>query len=92
MKNSFTFIILIINLNLAFGQSSQNPISILRSNDNFNYLKSYTLNKGINKLKHIEIWKNANISFGGELREQYQYFDNLNFGDVPPTTTKISVG
>jgi hypothetical protein len=92
MKNAFLTFLLVFNFSLVFGQTPQNPISILRANDNFNYLKNDTLKKGFDKLKHIQIGKNANISFGGELREQYQYFDNLNFGDVPPTTKEISVG
>lgn len=78
--------------NSTFSQSQNNPISILRYNDNFNYLKTDSVKRGLNKLKYIELYKSASISFGGEIREQYQYFQNQNFGDVPPTFEKKSVG
>ncbi len=91
MKKLVNFF-LVISFNTVFGQAPQNSISILRANDNFNFVKTDSIKKGFNKLKHIKIYKKANISFGGELREQYQYFDNLNFGDVPPTIKEISVG
>lgn len=57
-------------------------ISILRYNDNFSYLKSDTVKKnGIEKIKHMPLAKEGNISFGGDLREQLQYYKNINFGD-----------
>jgi hypothetical protein len=92
MKNTFIAFIFILKLNLIFGQAPQNPINILRANDNFNFVKKDSIRKGFNALKYIKLGEKANISFGGELREQYQYFDNLNFGDVPPTTKETSVG
>jgi hypothetical protein len=62
-------------------------IHILRSNDNFHYLKSDTIQKkGFEKLKMVPLSKNGiYVSFGGEVREQVQHFENINFGDVPPT-------
>jgi hypothetical protein len=75
-----------------YAQPTQRSINILRYNDNFALLKFDTAKKGINKLKYISLGKESNISFGGEIREQYQYFDNQNFGDIPPTATKVSVG
>jgi hypothetical protein len=92
MKTPFISIAFLLNSILVFAQVPYNPISILRYNDNFSAVKNETNKTGFNKLKHIPLGKKANISFGGELREQYQYFDNLNFGDVPPTTKEISVG
>jgi Alginate export len=83
---------LLFVLQAVHGQAPQNPISMLRANDDFSFVKTDTLKKGVNKLKHIELGDKTNISFGGELREQYQYFDNLNFGDVPPTTKETTVG
>jgi Alginate export len=70
--------------------AQNNPLSILRYNDNFSHLKSDTVQKkGFEKLKMIPLSKNREngvyVSFGGEIREQVQHFENLNFGDVPPT-------
>ncbi len=63
---------------------AQNNISLVRYNDNFTQFKNDSLKKGFSKLKYIS-WGNKNyISFGGELREQLQFFKNMNFGDLPP--------
>jgi hypothetical protein len=74
-----------LNLTLVLGQAPQNPISMLRANDNFTSVKTDSIKTGFNKLKHIKLGENANISFGGELREQFQYFENSNFGDTQPS-------
>ncbi len=67
---------------------AQCQINMVRYNDNFSNLKNDTIHKkGFDKLKYISLFKNANISFGGEIREQYQYYENQNFGDVPSTFT-----
>jgi hypothetical protein len=92
MKTYILCLILLLNSVVVFAQAPNNPISILRYNDNFSAVKNQTNKTGFDKLKHIPLGKKANISFGGELREQYQYFDNLNFGDVPPTVKEVSVG
>ncbi len=76
----------------VFAQTTPPKINFLRANDNFAYLKKDTLKKGFDALKYISIGKKSYISFGGELREQFQYFDNTNFGDVPPTFKKTDVG
>ncbi len=76
----------------AVGQSPSNPISMLRANDSFDFVKTDSIKKGFNKLKHIPLSKRVNISFGGDLREQFQYFENINFGDVPPSFVQSSVG
>jgi hypothetical protein len=70
---------------------AQNPIHILRYNDNFHYLKNDTITKrGLDKLKMIPIGTNdVFLSVGGEVREQLQYFDNQNFGDVPPVFESV---
>ncbi len=78
-RNILLFVFTLSSM-LSFGQ-----INILRYNDNFSILKKDTTKTGYNSLKEIRIGKNNFISFGGELREQYQYFENSNFGDVPPT-------
>jgi hypothetical protein len=92
MKISIFILAFSLNSILVFAQTPNNPISILRYNDNFSAVKNETNKTGFNKLKHIALGKHANISFGGELREQYQYFDNLNFGDIPPTFKQSSAG
>ncbi|MEJ8818647.1 alginate export family protein [Lacibacter sp. H407] len=92
MKKAVFVVGFLCNYSLLIGQTQHNPINILRYNDDFNSVKSDSAKEGFNKLKHIPLGSKANISFGGELREQYQYFRNLNFGDVPPATVKSSVG
>jgi Alginate export len=86
----FSFLGLFLAVNTGLGQL--NPINMLRYNDNFVSAKKDTAKNGFNRLKYIPLGKKTYISFGGELREQYQYFDNLNFGDVPPAIKKTSVG
>ncbi len=63
--------------------NAQNNISGLRYDDNFSHLKKDSLKKGLERLKYIPIGKYY-ISVGGELREQLQVFNNINFGDIPP--------
>ncbi|TDE48580.1 alginate export family protein [Flavobacterium sp. GT3P67] len=73
-------------ITLAFSSiKAQNKISLVRYDDNFTLLKNDTLKKGFEKLKYIPLGENKFISFGGELREQFQIYNNTNFGDVPPT-------
>ncbi len=64
---------------------SYSQIQYLRYNDDFSHLKSDSSTKnGFQKLKYIPIAEEVKISFGGEIREQLQRYDNINFGDVPP--------
>ena len=65
--------------------NAQSILKLLRFDDNFNHLKDKKIKENFDKLKYIKLSQNNYISFGGELREQIQYFDNINFGDVPPT-------
>jgi len=63
------------------------PIKNLRYEDDFSYLKNDTIEKKwFEKLKFIPLTKSkkSHISFGGEIREWYEYRGNINFGDVPP--------
>jgi hypothetical protein len=92
MKTLYILAFLWLKNFIAFGQAPLGQISILRANDNFTSVKKDTTKKGFNKWKHIPIDNSTNISFGGELREQLQYFENFNFGDVPPTFIKTSAG
>lgn len=80
MKNIVVSISFLLLSLLGFGQ-----IQYLRYNDDFSFLKSDSIHKsGFEKLKYIPLRNDVNISFGGELREQLQRYDNINFGDVPP--------
>lgn len=70
---------------------TKSQINIVRYNDNFSNLKNDTVHKkGIEKIKYIRLFNGSNISFGGELREQFQYYHNQNFGDVPASFTKVN--
>ncbi len=70
--------------------TAQNKISLLRFEDDFSLLKNDSLKKGLNHLKYITSGNKNYISFGGELREQFQVYSNINFGDVPTTYKNIS--
>jgi Alginate export len=68
------------------------PINMLRYNDNFDFLANDSIvKKGHQKLKMIPLSKTANLSIGGDVREQLMHTENQNFGDVPPTTKAVSV-
>jgi Alginate export len=88
MKNQLLIIVFLGFSSFIFGQ---NPIHILRYNDNFHRLKSDTVEKkGFDQLKMIPLGSNGVfLSMGGELREQVQHFDNQNFGDVPPVFKSV---
>lgn len=61
-------------------------ISMLRYNDDFRYLLQDSSGKrGTEQLKYIPLPGGASASLGGEVREQMQYYNNINFGDVPPS-------
>lgn len=61
-------------------------IQYLRYNDDFSFLKGDSVTKrGFQKLKYIPLGHEIKVSFGGEVREQLQRYDNINFGDVPPS-------
>lgn len=87
MKNNnqiFYMLTFVVTMIVATA-SAQSKISLARYDDDFSSLKNDTLKKGLDHLKYLPLWKNSYISFGGELREQFQSYDNTNFGDVPPT-------
>lgn len=72
-------------------QYTNSQIQYLRYNDNFDHLKSDSIHKpGFGKIKCIQPVNNITASFGGEAREQLQYYKNINFGDVPSTYEKSS--
>jgi hypothetical protein len=77
MKPYYLLTALLITTFVSLGQAPLGQISILRANDNFASVKNDTAKKGFNKWKHIPLSNKTNISFGGELREQLQYFENF---------------
>lgn len=62
------------------------PIKIFRYADEFAYVKGKDSLQYFERIKYMPLSKNGsiNLSLGGEIREQYQYFNNENFGDLPP--------
>jgi hypothetical protein len=84
MKNSITMASILFTM-IVSTTIAQNKISLVRYDDNFSLVKKDSLKKGFDQLKHIPFGNNNSISFGGELREQFQVYNNINFGDVPPT-------
>lgn len=59
-------------------------IARIRFDDDFSYLKHDSLKKNWDeKLKMISLGGAVKLSVGGEWREQYQSYTNLNFGEVP---------
>jgi hypothetical protein len=61
-------------------------IQYLRYSDDFSFLKADSIQKkGLQKMKYISLSDDVNVSFGGEIREQLQRYENINFGDVPPS-------
>lgn len=75
---------------MASSGRAQNNISLVRYNDNFSEFKNDSLKKSFGRLKYISLGHKNYISFGGELREQFQLFKNINFGDVPPVYPAIN--
>ena len=70
--------------------NAQNNIGMVRYDDNFSALKSDSIKRGLDKLKNIKLSGNSSVSFGGEIREQFQIYKNINFGDLPPKFTKTN--
>jgi len=71
----------------VFGIASvfaQPKIGLARYEDDFSYLKNEPGKKNLDKLKYIGLGANTFLSVGAELREQFQFYGNTNFGDVPP--------
>lgn len=90
-KKIRSILLILLLLLVSVGSAiAQNKISLLRYNDDFTQLKADSTKKGLQQLKYISLGQNTYISFGGELREQFQHYNNLNFGDVPPTFPDIT--
>lgn len=77
---------------MAIAVNTQAQIDFLRYNDNFSHLKVDSVKKKLpDKLKYIPVFNHATISFGGEAREQLQYYHNPNFGDMPSVSNNKGV-
>lgn len=63
----------------------------MRFDDNFSYLQNDSL-KTVwkEKIKFMPLGNQFKLSLGGEWREQYQSYENLNFGEVPAAFTTDS--
>lgn len=73
------FLFLLVNIET----NAQIPINLVRYNDDFSKFKSDSCKRGFQRLKYIPLSEKIYISFGGEVREQVQRYNNLNFGDIP---------
>lgn len=78
--------LIIVLLLFLYSLSANSQIQYLRYNDDFKFLKRDSVSKhGFQRLKYIPLSTSIKASFGGEIREQLQRYNNINFGDVPPT-------
>jgi len=61
------------------------PFKQLRYDEDYSYLKNDTSNNWYKKTKFTALSKNRNtyISLGGDIRYQYQWFKNENWGESP---------
>jgi hypothetical protein len=75
----------------AWFTSSAQHIARLRSEDNFDYLLTDTLQKSWDeKIKFMPLFSGVKVSVGGEWREQYQNYKQANFGQMPASYTEES--
>lgn len=69
---------------LICSKLSGQHIARLRYEDDFSYLKSDTSSKSWDeKLKYLPLIGQASLSVGGEIREHYQNYTKVNFGQIP---------
>ena len=83
--NKLSYLLILVLTILVAPSLAQNKTSMLRYDDDFSLLKINSHKKGLDHLKYISLGNKYFISFGGELREQFQVYNNINFGDVPPS-------
>lgn len=72
--------------NVAFGQNEQSStqkfkFNTLSQNDDFSFLKDKKDKSLYEELKFLQLGKTTSLTFGGNLRTQYEYFQNQNFVD-----------
>lgn len=82
MKFIALFFVLLLN-QFAFSQQ-QLDFKMLRYDEDYAAVKTDSTSTFFDKIKHIQLTKSDDLylSFGGELRSQYQYFKDENWGDT----------
>lgn len=77
-------IVLLISVQLGFAQNRLD-FKPLRYDEEYSKTTNDSNSSLLDKMKLLSLTKNNNItlSLGGELRSQYQYFNNENWGDIP---------
>lgn len=81
---------IVLFLFLSFSLSAQ-QIARMRAEDDFSALRTDSLKKEVtDQLKEIRMGGKARLSFGGEWREQYQSYTQVNFGEVPSDFATVS--
>jgi len=78
-------LILLFLVTIQFGLAqSRLDFKSLRYDEDYSKIATDSNNTFLDKIKFIPLTKdkNLNLSLGGELRSQYQYFNNENWGDV----------
>jgi hypothetical protein len=89
IKNHTSILITIIMFYNKASIAQVRYYDFVRYNDrNFSYLKNDTLDKDFfNGIKYIPFNKSGKsfLTLGGEIRENYQWIKNENWGDLPPT-------
>ena len=76
--NYLAFPITLVFTMVVTSASAQNKISLMRYDDDFSDLKNDSIQKGLSHLKNISLRNKNYISFGGELREHFQVYKNIN--------------
>lgn len=73
----------LFNINRICAQSREEPFKVLRHEEDYSYLKNDTTGlKNLNRIKYLSLNKKLYVSIGGELRYQYERYENENWGDV----------
>lgn len=78
-------LILLFLVTIQFGLAqSRLDFKSLRYDEDYSKIATDSNSTFLDKIKFIPLTKdkNLNLSLGGELRSQYQYFNNENWGDV----------
>lgn len=79
-------LILLFLITIQFGLA-QNRLDFksLRYDEDYSKIENDSDSTFLDRIKYIPLTKDENLklSLGGELRSQYQYFNNENWGDVP---------
>jgi hypothetical protein len=87
IRTQFVFFVLLFFVFSLHGQH----IARLRYEDNFDYLLTDTTSRSWDeRIKYLPFIGRSNVTFGGEIREQYQNYTHANFGQMPSSFTEES--